>query len=179
LIWCWPSKVLTCLICHNGCIRICQYAAEMSDLNSHVGGWPCSAMTIRNIVPKCCRLSSLMVELAWAMKLLRAWSWVLDVQALSTILMDITLNVQARLDCSSTKAEWDGLLSHHEQVDPITQNLASNNLLTNHTSVESRVWSWTLFQWVIRSERTTHCCIKELGPHPFSLVMLLVTTHTH
>jgi len=33
-----------------------------------------------------------------------------DVQALSTILMNITLNVQARLDCSSAKAAWDSLI---------------------------------------------------------------------
>src|SRR5882724_8904385 len=34
-----------------------------------------------------------------------------DAQALSTILMNIALNVQAGLDCSSSKAAWDGLLS--------------------------------------------------------------------
>jgi len=34
-----------------------------------------------------------------------------DAQALSTILMNIALNVQARLDCSSSKAAWDRLLS--------------------------------------------------------------------
>ena len=39
-----------------------------------------------------------------------------------------------------------------------------NYLLIHHTSVESCIWSWTLLQWVIRSERTTCCCIKELRP---------------
>src|SRR6266481_8912305 len=34
-----------------------------------------------------------------------------DAQALSTILMNISLNVQARLDCLSTTAAWDRLLS--------------------------------------------------------------------
>src|SRR5882724_12847070 len=51
-----------------------------------------------------------------------------DAQALSTILMNITPNVQAGLDCSSAKAAWDGLLSHYAQVDPIAQNLAQTRL---------------------------------------------------
>jgi len=34
-----------------------------------------------------------------------------DAQALSMILMNIVLNVQAGVDCSSAKAAWDGLLS--------------------------------------------------------------------
>ena len=51
-----------------------------------------------------------------------------NVQALSTILMNIAPNVQARLDCSSTKVAWDGLLSHYVQVDPIAQNLAQTRL---------------------------------------------------
>ena len=34
-----------------------------------------------------------------------------DAQALSTILMNITPNVQAGLDCSSAKAAWDGVRS--------------------------------------------------------------------
>ena len=33
-----------------------------------------------------------------------------DMQALSTVLMNIAPNVQAGLDCSSAKAAWDGLL---------------------------------------------------------------------
>ena len=49
-------------------------------------------------------------------------------QALSTILMNITLNVQAGLDCSSAKAAWEGLISHYAQVDPIAQNLAQTRL---------------------------------------------------
>jgi len=48
----------------------------------------------------------------------------LDAQALMTILMNITLNVQAGLDCSSAKATWDRLTSHYAQIDPIMQNLA-------------------------------------------------------
>src|SRR6266481_6255321 len=51
-----------------------------------------------------------------------------DSQALSTILMNIAPNVQAGLDCSSTKAAWDGLLSHYAQGDPIAQNLAQTHL---------------------------------------------------
>src|SRR5882672_3119155 len=55
-----------------------------------------------------------------------------DAQALSTILMNILLNVQAGLDCSSTKAAWDSLSSHYAQADPITQNLAQTHLRTKH-----------------------------------------------
>src|SRR5882724_1529671 len=51
-----------------------------------------------------------------------------DVQALSTILMNIAPNVQAGLDCSSSKAAWDGLLSRYAQADPIAQNLAQTRL---------------------------------------------------
>ena len=51
-----------------------------------------------------------------------------DVQALSTIFMNIALNVQARLDCSSSKAAWDGLLSQYAQADPIAQNIAQTHL---------------------------------------------------
>jgi len=51
-----------------------------------------------------------------------------DAQALSTILMNITPNVQAGLDCSSAKAAWDGLTSRYAQVDPIAQNLAQTRL---------------------------------------------------
>ena len=35
----------------------------------------------------------------------------LDAQALSTILMNVTPNVKAGLDCSSAKTIWDGLLN--------------------------------------------------------------------
>jgi len=35
-----------------------------------------------------------------------------DAQALSMILMNIVLNIQADLDCLSMKAPWDGLSSH-------------------------------------------------------------------
>ena len=55
-----------------------------------------------------------------------------DAQALSTILMNIAPNVQARLDCSSAKAVWDGLLSHYAQADPIAQNLAQTHLHAKH-----------------------------------------------
>ena len=53
-----------------------------------------------------------------------------DAQALSMILMNIVPNVQAGLDCSSTKAAWDGLSSCYTQIDPITQNLAQTWLCT-------------------------------------------------
>src|SRR5882672_6899922 len=52
----------------------------------------------------------------------------IDSQALSTIVMNIAPNVQARLDCSSAKATWDGLLSRYAQADPIAQNLAHAHL---------------------------------------------------
>src|SRR5882724_7953931 len=55
-----------------------------------------------------------------------------DVQALTTILMNITPNVQARLDCSLVKAAWDGLLSCYAQADPIAQNLAQSCLHAKH-----------------------------------------------
>ena len=51
-----------------------------------------------------------------------------DVQSLSTILMNIVPNFQARLDCSSVKDAWEGLLSWYAQVDPIAQNLAQTHL---------------------------------------------------
>ena len=56
----------------------------------------------------------------------------LDTQALSTILMNMTPNVQAGLDCSSAKTIWDGLLSWFTQADPIAQNLAQTCLRTKH-----------------------------------------------
>ena len=56
----------------------------------------------------------------------------LNTQALSTILMNVTPNVQARLDCSSVKTAWDGLLNQYTQTDPIAQNLAQTRLRTKH-----------------------------------------------
>src|SRR5882724_6679898 len=56
-----------------------------------------------------------------------------DTQALSMITMNTIQNVQARLDCSSTKAAWDGLSSRYAQTDPITQNLAQTQLHTKHS----------------------------------------------
>jgi len=55
-----------------------------------------------------------------------------DAQALTIILMNITPNVQAGLDCSSSKAAWDGLLSRYAQADPIAQNLALSRLHAKH-----------------------------------------------
>ena len=48
----------------------------------------------------------------------------INAQALSTILLNIAPNVQDRLDCSSAKTAWDGLVSRYAQADPIAQNLA-------------------------------------------------------
>ena len=62
---------------------------------------------------------------------LEKWEEV-DAQALSMILMNIVLNVQAGLDCSSAKATWDGLSSRYAQTDPIAQNLAQTRLCTKH-----------------------------------------------
>jgi len=53
-----------------------------------------------------------------------------DAQALSTILMNITPNAQARLDCTSSKSVWDGLVAQYAQADPIAQNLAHTRLLS-------------------------------------------------
>src|SRR5882724_9277478 len=55
-----------------------------------------------------------------------------NAQALSMILMNIILNVQAGLDCSSTKSAWDGLSSRYAQINPIAQNLAQTQLHTKH-----------------------------------------------
>src|SRR3979490_1159336 len=52
-----------------------------------------------------------------------------DAQAPSIILMNIVPNIQAGLDCSSSKAAWDGLLSRYAQADPIAQNFAYTWLL--------------------------------------------------
>jgi len=54
-----------------------------------------------------------------------------DAQALTTILMNIIPNVQAGLDCSSSKAAWDGLSSRYAQADPIAQNLAQHVFAQN------------------------------------------------
>src|SRR5882672_3007438 len=50
-----------------------------------------------------------------------------DAQALFTILINISPNAQAGLDCSSAKAAWDSLLSHYTQANPIAQNLAQSH----------------------------------------------------
>jgi len=55
-----------------------------------------------------------------------------DVQSLSTILMNITPNVQASLDCSSAKTAWDSLVGRYAQADPIMQNLAHDHLHAKH-----------------------------------------------
>src|SRR5882672_6254630 len=51
-----------------------------------------------------------------------------DAQALSMILMNIVPNVQAGLDCSSTKAAWDGLTSHYTQIYPIADTTTNQTL---------------------------------------------------
>ena len=56
----------------------------------------------------------------------------IDAQALSVILMNISLNVQAGLDCSCSKATWDGLLARYVQTDPIAKNLAQTRLHAKH-----------------------------------------------
>jgi len=53
------------------------------------------------------------------------------------ILMNIVLNVQAGIDCSSTKAAWDGLSSCYAQIDPIAQNLAQTRLHTKRYTEDS------------------------------------------
>src|SRR5882724_3567479 len=53
-----------------------------------------------------------------------------DAQALSTILMNITPNAQARLDCTSSKSVWDGLVARYAQAELIAQNLAHTRLLS-------------------------------------------------
>ena len=55
----------------------------------------------------------------------------INAQALMTILMNITLNVQASLDCSSAKTAWDSLVSQYAQTDLIAQNLAHTCLHAN------------------------------------------------
>ena len=71
---CKPSKVLICLICHSRCMRMCQYAADMSDLKSHAWGWPCQEKTAQRVEPKSWRPSNLILELVHVMKLLRVCS---------------------------------------------------------------------------------------------------------
>ena len=55
-----------------------------------------------------------------------------DAQALFAILINISPNTQAGLDCSSAKGAWDRLLSHFTQMDPISQNLAQTKLCTKN-----------------------------------------------
>jgi len=55
-----------------------------------------------------------------------------DGQALTLILMNITPNVQAGLDCSTAKTAWDDLVNRYAQIDPIAQNLAQTRLWTKH-----------------------------------------------
>ncbi len=45
-------------------------------------------------------------------------------------MLNIAPNVQAGLDCSSSRITWEGLLSRFEQADPIAQNLAQSRLHT-------------------------------------------------
>ena len=52
----------------------------------------------------------------------------IDSQVLSMILMSIVPNVQAGLNCDSSKAAWDSLLSRYAQANPIMQNVAENCL---------------------------------------------------
>src|SRR5882724_9338583 len=56
----------------------------------------------------------------------------INAQALMTILMNITPNVQAVLDCSSAKTAWDSLVGRYAQADPITQNLTHAHLHAKH-----------------------------------------------
>src|SRR5882724_2229760 len=42
----------------------------------------------------------------------------IDAQALTTILMNISPNVQAGLDCSSTQTAWDSLMGRYAQANP-------------------------------------------------------------
>jgi len=62
-------------------------------------------------------------------------------------LMNITPNVQARLDCFVCKGSVDSLLSHYAQADPIIHNLAQICLCTkNYMKEELRHYeshSWT------------------------------------
>jgi len=55
----------------------------------------------------------------------------IDAKAITTILIKITPNMQAGLDCSSAKTAWDRLLSQYAQADPIAQNLAHACLHAN------------------------------------------------
>ena len=52
----------------------------------------------------------------------------IDAQALSTIMMNISPNFQASLDCSSAKTAWDSLVNRYAQADPIAQNLTHAHL---------------------------------------------------
>jgi len=62
---------------------------------------------------------------------LNTWEEI-DTQALLTILMNMTPNVQAGLDCSSAKTAWDSLVSRYAQAKPIAQNLAHAPLHAKH-----------------------------------------------
>src|SRR5882724_3769738 len=62
----------------------------------------------------------------------------INTQALTTILMNITLNVQASLDCSSVKTAWDSLAGRYDQADPIAHNLAQMCLHTKTLSKEDQ-----------------------------------------
>jgi len=55
-----------------------------------------------------------------------------SMHSLTTILMNITLNVQAGLDCSSMKTAWDSLMGRYAQADPIVQNLTHAHLHAKH-----------------------------------------------
>ena len=53
-----------------------------------------------------------------------------DAQALSTILMNITPDAQAGLDCTLAETAWNELLDRYSQADPIVKNLAHTQLLS-------------------------------------------------
>ncbi|KAF8579430.1 hypothetical protein K439DRAFT_1620551 [Ramaria rubella] len=78
-----------------------------------------------------------------------------DAQALSTILMNISPNVQAGLDSSSSKAAWDGLLSRYAQADPIARNLAQNRL---HTKRYTEGGSETLPSHISELQKLREVC---------------------
>jgi len=78
-----------------------------------------------------------------------------DAQALSTILINISPNAQAGLDCSLAKAAWDGLLSRFAQTDPIAQNLAQTKLCTKHY-IEGG--SETLLAHIVELQKLREAC---------------------
>jgi len=87
-------------------------------------------------------------------KLIR-WEGI-DAQSLSTILMNITSNVQAGLDCSSTKAAWDSLGSQYTQTDPIVQNISHTCLHAKHFIEGSME---TLLTHIAELQRLREACI--------------------